>query len=277
MSLSTRFELREKLGEGASGVVYDAYDKNLRRHVAIKVFKKFGGGDDSVELRERFLIGARAAAGVSHPNIVTIYDAGSFGDGIAIVMELIKDTLRRMLDRTPQLPWDVIGGITAQVADGLKCLHDHGIFHRDIKPSNILIAPGNVARIGDFGFAHLPLSDLTRTGTVIGTPRYMSPEQAQGQVIDYRTDIFSLGVVLFEMLTGQTPFERPPCKDYVLLDRIVREPVLDPSQYNPQVPAGFDAIVARALAKDPQDRFQDAGTFAEALRAVRIPASNNKT
>jgi len=113
---------------------------------------------------------------------------------------------------------------------------------------------------------------LTRTGTVIGTPKYMSPEQAQGQVVDYRTDIFSLGVVLFEMLTGQTPFELPPCKDHVLLGRIVAEPAFNPSQLNPQVPAEFDAIVARALTKDPQGRYQDAAQFAEALRSFKAPA-----
>jgi serine/threonine protein kinase len=274
MPLNTRFELREKLGEGSTSEVYDAYDKNLRRHVAVKLFKKLGSGGAYTELSQRFLVDARAAAGVSHQNIVTIYDAGSFGDGVAIVMELVKDSLRKMLDRTPQLPWDTICSITAQVADGLKCLHDHGIFHRDIKPSNILIAPGNVAKIGDFGFAHLPMSELTSAGTVIGTPRYMSPEQARGQVVDYRTDIFSLGVVLFEMLTGQTPFERPPCKDHVLLDRIVREPALKPSQLNPQVPVEFDAIVERAIAKNPQERYQDAAKFAEALRSVKAPASH---
>ncbi len=272
MSIKARFELREKLGEGATSEVYDAYDKSLRRHVAIKLFKTLKRGGVYAELKERFLVDARAAAGVSHPNIVTIYDAGSFDDGIAIVMELVRESLHKLLVRTPQLPWDVIVGITAQVADGLKCLHGNGIFHRDIKPSNILIAPGNLAKIGDFGMAHLPMSDLTRTGTVIGTPRYMSPEQAQGQIIDYRTDIFSLGVVLFEMLSGQTPFERPPCKDHVLLGRIVTEPALNPSQLNPKVPPEFDAIVARALAKNPQGRFQDAGKFAEALRAIKLPA-----
>ena len=269
MSLNTRFELREKLGEGSTSEVYDAYDKSLQRHVAVKIFKKFGGGVNYSEISKRFLVDARAAAGVSHQNIITIYDAGSFGDGVAIVMELVKDTLRKMLDRTPQLPWVLISSITAQIADGLKCLHGHGIFHRDIKPSNILIAPGNVAKIGDFGLAHLPMSELTTAGAVIGTPRYMSPEQARGEAVDYRTDVFSLGAVLFEMLTGQTPFERPPCRDHVLLDRIVREPALHPSQLHPQVPAGFDAIVARALAKDPQDRYQDAAKFAEALRSVR--------
>jgi serine/threonine-protein kinase len=271
MSLEARFQLREKLGEGATSEVYDAYDKNLRRHVAIKLFKKFDRGGAFATLKERFLVDARAAAGVSHPNIVTIYDAGSFGDGIAIVMELIKDSLHKMLDRTPQLPLETIVSIAAQVADGLKCLHANGIFHRDIKPSNILLAPGNLAKIGDFGLAHLPMSDLTSTGTVIGTPRYMSPEQARGQTLDYRTDIFSLGVVLHEMLTGQTPFERPPCKDHVLLNRIVTEPALKPSQFNPKVPAELDVIVAWALAKAPQGRYQSAAKFADALRSVKVP------
>src|SRR4051812_23830490 len=177
MSLEARFQLREKLGEGASSEVYDAYDRNLRRHVAIKLFKKFTRGGMLAETKERFMVDARAAAGVSHTNIVTIFDAGSFDDGIAIVMELMRDSLRKMLDRTPKMPLELSVNIAAQVADGLRCLHANGIFHRDIKPSNILIAPVNVAKIGDFGLAHLPMSDLTRTGTVIGTPRYMSPEQ----------------------------------------------------------------------------------------------------
>ncbi len=272
MLLNARFELLEKLGEGATSVVYDAYDKSLRRHVAIKLFKKFNRGGIYAELKERFLVDARVAAGVSHPNIVTVYDAGNYDDGIAIVMELVKTSLRKILKLTPQLPWVTASNFAAQVADGLKCLHSNGIFHRDIKPSNILIAPGNVPKIGDFGLAHLPLSDLTRTGTVIGTPNYMSPEQAQGQVLDYRTDIFSLGVVLFEMLTGKTPFENPPCKDHVLLSRIVNQPALKPSQVNPEVPAEFDAIVARALAKNPQGRYQDAAKFAEALRGLSARA-----
>jgi len=272
MSLEARFQLREKLGEGATSEVFAAYDKNLRRHVAIKLFKKLDRGGVSATLKERSLVDARAAAGVSHPNIVTIYDAGSFGVGIAIVMELIKDSLRKLLDRVPQLPLDTALAIGAQVADGLRCLHSSGIFHRDIKPSNILLGPGNLAKIGDFGLAHLPMSDLTGNGAIIGTPRYMSPEQAQGQTLDFRTDIFSLGAVLFEALTGQTPFERPACKDHVLLGRIVTEPALNPSQLNPKVPAELDAVIACALAKAPQARFQSAAKFAEALRGVKVPA-----
>src|SRR3954466_11999820 len=149
MSLEARFQLREKLGEGATSGVYAAYDRNLRRHVAIKLFKKFDRGGVFATLKERFLVDARAAAGVSHPNIMTIYDAGSFGDGIAIVMELVKDSLRKLLDRTPQLPLATAVPIAVQVAEGLKCLHGNGIFHRDIKPSNILLAPDNHAKIGD--------------------------------------------------------------------------------------------------------------------------------
>ena len=270
MSLNVRFELREKLGTGSTSDVYDAYDKNLRRHVAVKKFKKFGDVVENAELSQRFLVDARAAAGVSHRNILTIYDAGSFNGGIAIVMELVKDSLRKMLDRTPQLPFDLIVSIAAQVADGLQCLHDNGIWHRDIKPSNILIAPGNVAKIGDFGLAHIPMSELTRTGTVLGTPRYMSPEQARGEVVDHRTDIFSLGIVLFEMLAGQTPFERPPCADHVLIERIVREPALYPSQLNPDVPREFNHITARALEKKRADRYQTAAEFAAALRSVKL-------
>ena len=121
MSLEARFQLREKLGEGATSEVYDAYDRNLRRHVAIKLFRKFDRGGVFATMKERFLVDARAAAGVSHPNIVTIYDAGSFGEGIAIVMELTRDSLRKMLNRTPQLPLETVISIAAQVADGLAC------------------------------------------------------------------------------------------------------------------------------------------------------------
>jgi len=270
MSLEARFQLREKLGQGATSEVYAAYDRNLRRHVAIKMFKKFNRGGALADLKERFLVDARAAAGVSHPNIVTIYDAGNFGDGIGIVMELVKDSLRKLLDRTPQLPLATAVPIAIQVADGLKCLHTNGIFHRDIKPSNILLAPANHAKIGDFGLAHLPMSDLTRTGTIIGTPRYMSPEQAQGQILDNRSDIFALGVVLYEMLTGQTPFERPPCKDHELLTRIVTEPVVKPSQLKTDIPPAVDAIILCALAKAPQARYQSVGKFAEALRGLNL-------
>ncbi len=270
MSLKLRFELRDKVGEGAMSEVFEAYDRNLRRHVAIKLFKGFGRGGIYEEAQQRFLVDARAAARLTHPNIVTIHDVGHFGDGIAIVMELAKESLRKMLDRNPRLPWDTISGMGAQIAEGLKCLHGEGILHRDIKPSNILIAPGDFAKIGDFGLAHLPMSDLTRTGTVIGTPKYMSPEQAQGQDLDCRTDIFSLGVVLFEMLTGQTPFGLPFAADHVLLGRIINETAMKPSQLNPLAPAVFDGILSRALAKRPQDRYPDAGEFAAALRNCRI-------
>lgn len=274
MSLEARFQLREKLGQGASSEVFDAYDRNLRRHVAIKLFRKFNRKGLLDEAKERFLVDARAAAGVSHPNIVTIYDAGSFGDGIAIVMELVRDSLRKLLDRTPQLPLAVAVPIALQVAEGLKCLHAAGIFHRDIKPSNILLAPNNHVKIGDFGLAHLPMSDLTRTGIVIGTPRYMSPEQAQGQIIDNRTDIFSLGVVLYEMVAGRTPFESPPCKDHELLTRIVTQPVLRPSKLNPLVTPELETIIMTALAKAPQARYQSVGKFSDALKRVEIPAGS---
>lgn len=271
MTLKTRFELRNKLGEGSMSEVFAAFDRNLQRPVAIKLLKGFDRGGIFEETRQRFLVDARAAARITHPNIVTIYDAGHFGDGIAIVMELAKDTLRKLLDRTPQLSTDMIVSIVAQIADGLKCLHTNGIFHRDIKPSNILLAAGNVPKIGDFGLAHLPASDLTRTGTVIGTPKYMSPEQAQGQELDYRTDIFSLGAVIFEMLTGRTPFGYPPAEDHVLLGRIISEPAPKPSQLNPRMAPVFDAIVTRAMAKDPKDRYQDVGEMAAALRNYQTP------
>jgi len=266
MTLNTRFELRNKLGEGAMSEVFAAFDRNLQRPVAIKILKGFDRGGIYEEMRQRFLVDARAAARITHPNVVTVYDAGHFGAGIAIVMELAKDTLRKMLSRTPQLPPDTVGNITAQIGDGLKCLHGMGIVHRDIKPSNILLAAAGVPKIGDFGLAHLPASDLTRSGTVIGTPKYMSPEQAQGQDVDYRTDIFSLGVVVFEMLTGRTPFGFPAAEDHELLSRIISDPTPKPSQLNPAVAAGFDVIVARALAKNPLDRYQDAGEMAAALR-----------
>ncbi len=270
MSLEQRFQLREKLGEGASSEVYDAYDRNLRRHVAIKLFKKFNRKGLLDEAKERFLVDARAAAGVSHPNIVTIYDAGGFGDGIAIVMELIRDSLRKLLDRTPQLPLATAIPLTLQVAEGLRALHAGGIFHRDIKPSNILLAPGNHVKIGDFGLAHLPMSDLTRTGAVIGTPRYMSPEQAQGQILDNRTDVFSVGVVLYEMLTGRTPFEWPPCKDHELLARIVTQAVMKPSKINRKVTPEAETVIMTALAKSPQARYQTIGKLADALRNVAL-------
>ena len=148
------------------------------------------------------------------------------------------------------------------------------LFRSDIKPSNILLAPNNHVKIGDFGLAHLPMSDLTRTGIVIGTPRYMSPEQAQGQIIDNRTDIFSLGVVLYEMVAGRTPFETPPCKDHELLTRIVTQPVLRPSKLNALVTPELEAVIMTALAKAPQARYQSVGKFADALKRVEIPAGS---
>ena len=262
MSLEARFQLREKLGEGATSEVFAAYDKNLRRHVAIKLFKKLDRGGVSATLKERFLVDARAAAGMSHPNIVTIYDAGSFGEGIAIVMELIKDSLRKLLDRVPQLPLDTALAIGAQVADGLRCLHSSGIFHRDIKPSNILLGPGNLAKIGDFGLAHLPMSDLTGNGTIIGTPRYMSPEQIQGRALDARSDLFAMGATLYEMLAGSPAFAGRTHVDVLHATLHETPAALGGSRTIESV----NRILQRLLAKNPHDRPASASAAADDLK-----------
>jgi hypothetical protein len=263
-----RYRILGELGRGAMGVVYRAVDPVIEREVALKTLHTELPADVVDEVRVRFLREARSAGRLSHPNIVTIFDVGQEGGAAYIAMELLEGrTLQQMLKEPQRIPFHTAADIIAQVADALHHAHQFSIVHRDVKPANVVVAPSGRAKLTDFGVAYVPASDVTQTGSALGSPRYMAPEQVLGQPFDARADIFSLGVVLYELLARRTPFEWPgDTTVFALMQRIAGEPHPPLRQIDPQIPAGFDRIMDRALAKRPQDRYQSASEFASDLR-----------
>ena len=263
-----RYRVTGELGRGAMGSVYRAIDPLIEREVAVKTLLPNAPENDLLDVRGRFLREAKSAGRLNHPNIVTIFDVGE-QDGIAsIAMEVLDGrALQDILREQKRLPNATIADIVAQVADALDHAHRLGIVHRDVKPANIVVGAGGRAKLTDFGVAYMPLSSLTQTGTALGSPRYMSPEQVTGQPIDPRADIFSLGVVLYEMLVGATPFA-PPGENSVfsVMNRIAGEPHQPVSEIDARIPAAFDRILDRALAKSPEDRYPRAADMAIELR-----------
>jgi serine/threonine-protein kinase len=270
-----RYEIVGEIGQGAMGVVYKATDPLIDRIVAIKTITLSLALDEREEYEARFYQEAKAAGRLSHPNIVTIYDVGRSGDVAYIAMEFLQGReLRDILNDKQLLPVDQVIDIVAQVAVGLSYAHEHGIVHRDIKPSNIMVSHDGHAKITDFGIARMASAGVrTQTGMVLGSPKYMSPEQVMGKQTDQRSDIFSLGVMLYEMLTGQPPFmgENVNAIMYQTLNAIPQQP----SSLNTAVPDMLNFIVAKALAKDLEHRYQNAKDLANDLRACRdtVPRS----
>lgn len=264
-----RYEIVGELGQGAMGVVYKATDPLIDRIVAIKTITLSLALDEREEYEGRFYQEAKAAGRLSHPNIVTIYDVGRSGDIAYIAMEFLQGReLRDILDDEKLLPVDQVLDIVAQVALGLAYAHEHDIIHRDVKPSNIMVLRDGHAKITDFGIARMSSAAVrTQTGMVLGSPKYMSPEQVMGKLTDQRSDIFSLGVMLYEMLTGNPPFlgENVNAIMYQTLNAIPQPP----SSLNAAVPDMLNFIVAKALAKDIDDRYQNARDLANDLRACR--------
>jgi serine/threonine protein kinase len=261
-----RYEVIGELGQGAMGVVYKARDPLIDRVVAIKTINLGLAMDEKEEYEGRFYQEAKAAGRLNHPNIVTIYDVGKSGDVAYIAMEFLEGReLRDVLKEGTLLPVEQVLNIVAQVAQGLAYAHEHDIIHRDVKPSNIMVIRDGNVKITDFGIARMGSSSVrTQTGMVLGSPKYMSPEQVMGKTIDQRSDIFSLGVMLYEMLTGQAPFdgENVNAIMYQTLNAITPPP----STLNPSVPEMVNFIVAKALAKKVEDRYQNAKDFADDLR-----------
>lgn len=273
-----RYEVLGELGHGAMGIVYKARDPLIDRVVAIKTINLGLALDEKDEYEGRFYQEAKAAGRLSHPNIVTIYDVGKSGDVAYIAMEFLEGReLRDIMNDGGLLPVDQVLDIVAQVAQGLAYAHEHGIVHRDVKPSNIMVIRDGHVKITDFGIARMASSAVrTQTGMVLGSPKYMSPEQVMGKNIDQRSDIFSLGVMLYEMLTGQSPFtgENVNAIMYQTLNAVPAPP----GTLNPAVPEMLNFIVAKALAKGLDDRYQNAKDFAGDLRACRdtLPRSAGK-
>jgi eukaryotic-like serine/threonine-protein kinase len=262
-----RYAILSELGRGAMGVVYKATDSVLERTVAIKTVNMNLTPEEAKGYEARFYQEARSAGSLNHPNIVTIYDVGRVNDVVFMAMEFIEGVeLRSLFAEGRPLPVTQAISIAAQVAEGLGYAHDHGIVHRDIKPANIMVMPSGPVKITDFGIARMRASshELTQTGMMLGSPKYMSPEQVIGKRADHRSDIFSLGVILYEMLCGATPFNGENVT--ALMYQIVNFAPPAPSTVNSAVPELLDYIVAKMLAKPIDERYQGGNEVSRDLR-----------
>lgn len=267
-----RYDVIAEIGRGAMGVVYRAVDPMLERTVAIKTINMALDPGEMEHYEKRFTIEARAAGGLNHPNIVIIYDIGRSGDLAYMAMEYLEGRELKELIAANEVPPDRALEIIALVADGLAYAHANDVVHRDVKPANIMILKDGRVKITDFGIARMRTADVrTQTGVVLGSPRYLSPEQVLGKRCDARADTFSLGVILYEMLTGQAPFNGIDVNS--LMFQIVNFTPPPPSSINPALPPVLDLIIAKALAKTADDRYADIAEFAADLRACRQQGS----
>lgn len=263
------YKITEKIGEGGMAVVYKGYQQSLNRYVAIKMLRVELAQDQ--EFVTRFRREALAVAELNHPNILHVYDAG-YGNGVYyIVMAFVEGgSLRDLMAQGP-LETEYAVSLATQLADALNHAHQRGLIHRDVKPNNVLISRDGRPLLTDFGIAKAlhESKGLTRTGTAIGTPEYMAPEQIQGQKVDGRTDIYALGIVLYEMLVGWAPFSATT--PVAALYKQVNEPPPPLRQANINVPTWLEGVVNKTLAKAPQDRYQQASELADALRQRKAP------
>jgi len=268
-----RYEIVRELGKGAMGIVYLAKDPLIGRLVALKTIRPSAHADDedTREFQQRFVREAQAAGILNHPSIVTVHDIGQDEpSGMSfIAMEYVEgQNLKEMLAQGRPLSFEQAADVCAQVAEGLDFAHAKGIVHRDVKPANIILLEGNRAKITDFGIAKITsgVANLTTTGQFLGTPNYMAPEQIKGTPVDGRSDIFSLGICLYECLTHRKPFGGDSLTS--ISYKIVHEPFPPLHEINPTIPEGFADVVAHCLEKDPAKRFQRGRDLANALRAV---------
>ena len=258
-----RYEIIEELGKGAMGLVYKAMDPNIGRTVALKTMRLDVHGLEHDEMMKRFRNEARAAGTLNHPNIVTIYDAGEHEGIFYIAMEFIEGrSLQEILVDNRVVPVDQVLSIARQVCAGLDYAHQHGVIHRDVKPANIMLTANGMAKIMDFGIAKAGGS-LTSTGQVLGTPNYMAPEQIKGKALDGRSDLFSLGVILYEMLTGEKPFVGQNVT--TIIYKIVNENPIPPRELDVSIHPGLSAVVTKALSKDANERYQSGAALTHDL------------
>jgi tRNA A-37 threonylcarbamoyl transferase component Bud32/tetratricopeptide (TPR) repeat protein len=259
------YRIVESIGQGSTSHVYKGYDEALQRFVAVKTIVP-AQGDET--LRKRFEREAQAAAGLAHPRIVTVYDYGQQDDRLYMAMELLGGCdLKQGLAEGRLEPLEDKLEVMAQICDGLGFAHAQGVVHRDLKPANIRLLPDRQVKILDFGLARVSGSDMTRTGLVVGTPHYMSPEQVRGEHVDARSDVFGLGCLFYEILTRARPFEADSL--HAVFYRILQsEPPL-PSERVPGLPRVLDQVIRRALAKSRDDRFTDAAAMGGALSQAR--------
>ncbi|MFB0918530.1 MAG: Stk1 family PASTA domain-containing Ser/Thr kinase, partial [Clostridiaceae bacterium] len=252
--LGKRYQIVEKIATGGMSTVYKALDLNLKRYDAIKILKEeFSQNPDFVE---KFRQEANSVAGLNHPNIVNIYNVGSEGNLQYIVMEYVKGkNLKSVIRSKGRLFQDQVINYSIQIAKALEQAHSQGIIHRDIKPHNIMITEDDRIKVTDFGIAkHSESSTITNSGRIIGSVHYFSPEQARGLTTDKRTDIYSLGIVMYEMITGRLPFDSESPVTVAL--KHMQEPIIPPKTINPQVSDKLNAVIMKATQKDPIDRYQ---------------------
>ena len=260
-----KYEAISHLGSGAMGVVWRAQDPVLGRTVAVKTITAALASDS--ENKERFLREARAAAQLNHPNIITVYDFGQADNELYMAMELLEGKDLKELIIAGQLTFDQKLDIMEQVADGLAYAHSREVVHRDLKPGNIHVQPNGQVKILDFGLARLGSSDLTKTGVVMGTPNYMSPEQVMGERVDARSDVFSAGAVFYEVLTNRKPFDAESV--HATLYQVVHRDAPPPRQWDPRLPEELVAIIETAMAKSVDGRYKNAAALRDAIRAFR--------
>jgi len=264
-----KYEILDVLGKGAMGIVYKALDPDIEREVAIKAihFDTIRETAEREERIKRFMQEGRAAGRLNHPNIVTIYDVDREGDLSYIVMQYIQgQTLQKALDSGRTFSVEEVGRLMLPLLRAVDYAHQNGVVHRDIKPGNVLIDGDGIPHLADFGVARTAASTLTAAGIALGTPGYICPEQLRGQAVDARSDVFSLGVLLYVLLTGREPFAAK--KMATVMHKIVHDDALPPSTLKPDLPAGFDVIVCRAMAKKPEDRYQSCAEMAAALDSL---------
>ncbi|MCM2255420.1 MAG: protein kinase [Vicinamibacteria bacterium] len=276
ISALAKYRILERIGAGAMGEVFKARDEGLDRVVALKTILERAGDDAPEERRERFRREAQAAAGLTHPNIVTIYDFGEADGRCYLAMELLEgEDLSDALRRGPLGPLPARLALLAQAGAAVGFAHAKGVVHRDLKPANIRLLPGGGLKILDFGLARIEGSDATRSGQVLGTPHYMSPEQVRGERADARSDVFALGAIGYEVLSGRKPFPAPSVHA-ALFQVLEREP--EPvHELNPEVPPIVDRVLRRALAKQASERFRDGQALAEAFAALHALVEGRAT
>lgn len=277
-----KYEIVSELGRGAMGVVYRARDPKIGRELAVKTVRlaEHADPEEIADLRERLFREAQSAGNLSHPGIVTIFDADEENGLAYFTMELVqgrKLSQYRVSELDPRARVAFASDLLAMAGSALDYAHSKGVVHRDIKPSNIMVSSEGI-KIMDFGVARIASSDLTKTGTIVGTPNYMSPEQVQAEDIDGRSDQFSLGVIVYEMLTGRKPFDAPNLTS--TLYKLVNEDPAPIRSLDPRIPSALDKVVSKALAKRPSDRFPDCASYADSFAAAAAfhdPASHGRS